>query len=425
MQSLPPRLLLVATVAFASGCPAPSPHQEPDALDYGITPVDEGPGTATEPVLCDLPGQPVPGAVVPRGMCIRRFAEVRTPRVLVVAPDGDLFVAAPNAATAGGAYGGPGAILVLSDDNRDGVAEVHTFAEALPDVHGLALDGQYLYFTTSRTIWRTPYSPGLRRERGPRESLGEFSSVEAERWTHGLARSVGGKLFATQGVYSANSCPDTPRNGVIQQLSGGGLDTVASGLRNPMYIRCHPSEEVCLAAELGDDGGLSYGAREKILAVRPDTNYGFPCCAGTDQSNPSGGGRFSCAAAAREEATFPLNDTPFGLDWERGRWPAPLRNALFVALHGSFYSSPPWEGARIVFATVDPNTHVPTGPIDPATHAPRVQWNDFVRGFDYRGNPLDRPADVAFSPDGRMYFADDQGGAVYWVAPEGLRLRIP
>ena len=31
-----------------------------------------------------------------------------------------------------------------------------------------------------------------------------------------------------------------------------------------------------------------------------------------------------------------------------------------------------------------------------------------------------RPADVAFAPDGRLFFSVDQGNAVYWIAPETL-----
>jgi glucose/arabinose dehydrogenase len=36
------------------------------------------------------------------------------------------------------------------------------------------------------------------------------------------------------------------------------------------------------------------------------------------------------------------------------------------------------------------------------------------------GSVLDRPSDVAFAPDGRMFFADDQGHGIYWIAPRSL-----
>jgi glucose/arabinose dehydrogenase len=145
--------------------------------------------------------------------------------------------------------------------------------------------------------------------------------------------------------------------------------------------------------------------------VRPDTQYGFPCCTTTGQASPFNAGHFDCSGVTHEESSFPLNDTPFGLDWERGLWPTPFNNALVVALHGSFYSSPQWAGARLVFAQTDPVTHAPTGP-----------WLDLMRGFGPGGSPLERPADVAFAPDGRLFIADDTGNAVYWVAPDSLRM---
>jgi glucose/arabinose dehydrogenase len=82
---------------------------------------------------------------------------------------------------------------------------------------------------------------------------------------------------------------------------------------------------------------------------------------------------------------------------------------VFVALHGSFYTNPAWAGARIVFASVDPMTHMPT-----------EGWRDFVGGFGPGGSDLERPSDVTFAPDGRLFFADDQGGGVYWIAPSTL-----
>jgi glucose/arabinose dehydrogenase len=126
-------------------------------------------------------------------------------------------------------------------------------------------------------------------------------------------------------------------------------------------------------------------------------------------------GTFDCATVTPEEAQFPLNDTPFGLDWERGVWPTPFNGGLFVALHGSFYSSPPWQGSRVVFAPTDPVTHAPTGP-----------FQDIVRGFGYAhagGAPMERATDVAFAPDGRLFIADDMANAIYWVAPAGLAMR--
>lgn len=331
---------------------------------------------------------------------MRRFAKLTEARTLVVAPNGDLIVGAPSTAAAGGAVGGPGAIVVLADDDRDGVAEAHTFASGLPDVHGLALGEGYLYFTTRTTVWRTPYLAGQRQETGPREDMSMPAAFgTGGRWTHGLARSAGGQLFTSRGGFGA--CGVKP-GGEISRVAMGSASVVATGFRNPMYIRCHPRDEICAATELGED--LTAGAREKLVVLRPATDYGYPCCYSRDVAAPSSSA--ACGTTELEDASFPLSDTPFGLDWEPGYWPAPYSGALFVALHGSFYSSPPWQGARIVFAAADPQTG-----------APVEGWRDFLLGFGPQGTPLERPADVAFTGDGRMFFADDQGGAVYWMAP--------
>jgi glucose/arabinose dehydrogenase len=113
-----------------------------------------------------------------------------------------------------------------------------------------------------------------------------------------------------------------------------------------------------------------------------------------------------------EEVRFPLFDTPFGVDWERGVWPAPYQNVLCVGKHGSFYSSPSWLGAGVFCAPTDPSTHLPNAP-----------FQIFVDGFGSQHmstGQLFRAADVAFAPDGRLFVSDDIANEIYWVAPESL-----
>jgi glucose/arabinose dehydrogenase len=373
----------------------------PPIEDAAPTP-DDGPFVATTP-FCSL-GQDVAGASVPGGFCLRRFASVTEARTMVFAPNGDLFVGAPATGTPGGSSGGMGAILVLSDDDHDGVAEVTTFAKGISDVHGLTIGDGYLYFTTMNNVFRTPYTVGQRQETGPRQDLGLPALFgQGGRWTHGLAHSVGGTLYASRGQYGA--CGGSS-GGEISRVGMGKMDVVANGFRNPMYMRCHFRDELCAATELGEDGQT--GAREKLLALRPQTDYGYPCCYSSNKPTPATSPG-ACTGVKLEDASFVLSDTPFGFDWEHDLWPAPYRGAVFVALHGSFYTQPPWAGARIVFANVDPTTHMPT-----------ETWRDFVGGFGPGGSVLERPSDVTFAPDGRMFFADDQGGGVYWIAPASL-----
>ena len=47
-------------------------------------------------------GHDVPGATVPAGFCMREFVTLPSPRVMALAPNGDLFVSTPSQLTPGG-----------------------------------------------------------------------------------------------------------------------------------------------------------------------------------------------------------------------------------------------------------------------------------------------------------------------------------
>jgi glucose/arabinose dehydrogenase len=382
--------------------------------DASAPPVD---ANATSPTFCGR-GIDVAGATPPAGFCLKQYAKVVEARTITFAPNGDLFVGAPSTPTPGGSSGGPGAILLLTDANRDGVAETHTFLEqidaktSLADVHGIAVGGGALYFTTQASVWRTPYADGQLAASGTPVSLGLATTFgEGGRWTHGLALSVGGTLLASRGAYA--TCGSGEGGEISSVAADGTLTALASGFRNPMYMRCHRTDDMCAAMELGED--LLMGAREKMLIVRPNTKYGYPCCTTMDAPIEGAMGTL-CDDVIKEDASFTLSDTPFGFDWETGAWPAPFTGGIFVALHGSAYSSPPdpvWKGVGIVYAPTNPTTHVPT-----------QDWQLFLGGFSPDGTVLERPSDIAFARDGRMFFSDDTGGHVFWMAPTNLAVPI-
>jgi glucose/arabinose dehydrogenase len=387
-----------------------------DAASVGERPPGGEPvldGDPNSPTFCGR-GASVPGAAPLAGFCVKHYAQIDEPRAIAFAPNGDLFVAAPSRGTPGGAQGGPGAILVVSDDDRDGLGEVKTFLDGVPEVHGLAFGASALYFTIGDDILRVPYADGQRAATGKPQSLGMPASFAAGgRWTHGLALSRGGQLYASRGEYGVCGASHGGEISAVSHEGGGAgavTTTIAAGFRNPMYLRCHAEDEVCAAMELGDDLHQP-GAREKMVFLRPSTRYGFPCCYTTGLPEQPGA---ACDDVTMEEASFPLESTPFGFDWEPGRWDAPWKGGVFVALHGSAYTNPLWKGVAIVWAPTDPTTHVPV-----------QDWTTFVDGFGPGGRLLQRPSDIKFSPDGRMFFADDNGGHIFWVAPTTLLVPNP
>lgn len=457
--ALVPASLLIAFVTACSsstedGGPGPggndaavSADARPDAMgvdalpDSGVitdatvadsgdaSPRDTGPSPDAS-TFCDLAGVPATGVTVPSGFCVRKFATmpVATPRVLAFAPNGDLFVASPHAFTPSGVPAGAGAIFVLPDDNHDGVADaISRYMEGsmMETVHGLLfspMDGTHgseLWFTTETAVHALPYTSGDRRAPGgaPRMVADMSDLGVSDRWTHNLARSSDGTVFVSRGQYDNKSCPQrNRRSGAVLKIGTGHDlhgDIAITGLRNPLFMRCAPWSAACFAAELSGDGWLGVGGVEKLVEIRDGDDFGYPCCINRNVPNPFISPPPDCSTTGVVVEPFPLHDTPFGFDWDRGRWPAPYTNGLFVAQHGEVGS---WI-----------NTGIKWAPVDPGTHRPGALQN-FATGFGSHCPPNSptlcpvqgRTADLVFAPDGRMFFSDDQGQAVYWVAPTTL-----
>jgi glucose/arabinose dehydrogenase len=365
------------------------------------------------PYFCDLGGD-APGLTVPPEFCIRRFASVACPRNLRFAPNGDVFVASPSEGTPGGAPLGLGAIVVLPDDDHDGKADaIVTYAQTpeLRSVHGLAFtrSNAQLLYTVADGVWSVPYQSNDRHMQ--MTGLSRIADLTGStRWTHTVAEATDGRIYASIGQYDSNFCPSQPRDGAIVRIGGTSPiegEVVVTGMRNPMYTRCTVWGP-CFGAELSGDGWSGIGGVEKLFLFHDGDDLGYPCC--VDRNQPTSGvdGMTpDCSNVTSGVQTIPLHDTPFGFDWDvDGNFPAPYTNGFFVAQHGSFAS---WVGAGVSWAPIDPGTHYPSQAVQP-----------FVTGFGH-GAVEGRPADVVFAPDGRMFIADDQGGAVYWIAPRTLR----
>jgi glucose/arabinose dehydrogenase len=343
---------------------------------------------------------------------MRKFADVPTPRVLLFAPNGDLFVSSPKRRTPGGAPAGAGAIFMFReiDPNRRS-----TFAQGdvFQSVHGILIAGGSFYYTLADGVYKVPFTAGMTAiDSAPPALIAPFSTQNVVgRFTHALAAGTDGSIYTTFGQLDNSSCQglDDPRIGTILRVGAGRDprgDIVTRGLRDPLFIRCMPWNS-CYAAELSGDAWESLGGTEKLIEIHDGDNFGYPCCVQRGVPNPDIQPAPNCSTLSEVRQTFPLHDTPFGFDWERDfGWPEPYRHGFFVGLHGDFAN---WTHAGLQWAPTDPTTHVP------------VQATlDFALGFG-RGRTISRVADLLFAPDGRLFLTDDQGGAIYWIAPRTLR----
>lgn len=354
-------------------------------------------------------GLDVDGVTVPPEFCIRQFARVATPRVLAFAPNGDLFVSSPRRATPGGAPRGDAAIYLYRLDT----GQRFTFAQgdAYESIHALLVTPDTFYYSTANAVFAAPYTPGETRiAETAHAQIADVSVTAAGRWTHALAMEADGTLLVANGQLDNDSCPlPDARNGAVMRIGPGHPPRgtiVTAGMRDPLYLRCMPWNR-CYAMELSGDVWENLGGREKLVELEDGRTLGYPCCIDKNLPNPDIHPVPDCSRVSASLHTFPLHDTPFGFDWERGSgWPEPYRNGFFVGLHGKFGS---WINAGLQWAPVDPETHLPAAPT-----------SDFATGFG-RFGAIPRVADVLFAPDGRLFFTDDQGGAIYWIAPRTLR----
>jgi glucose/arabinose dehydrogenase len=396
--------------------------------------------------FCSLPGsvvftpngpQMIPGSdasspslswlTLPVGFCAHYFAHVPTARQLRFAPDGHLFVASPTSPTTGGAGNGVAGVVVVPDDDHDGVADQNvTYLGQLPSTQGLLFANGYFYFQDGTSIRRIPFKNGDLSPSGAAETVTTVLAPQApEHWPKMIDVAQDGTMYVTNGGSQSDVCQSTrPVLGAIFKVNADGSETlVAKGFRNPIAMRCEPDHDLCIALELALDYSGGTGGREKLVPVHQGDDWGYPCCAtkGVPYANTTysdTGQPPDCSGVGVETDSVFVGHTPFGIDFETGKWPAPWGGRAFVTMHGVFGT---WEGARIVAIARDPSTGMPLPATDiDGGESANTNMMDFATGWDDGIQDHGRPAAVAFAPDGRLFLGDDQQGAVIWIAPVDL-----
>jgi glucose/arabinose dehydrogenase len=439
----------------SSSAEEPGPAFEGGAPFAGLDAAYDGPVTGSIAHPCSLPGSvvrtasgmttvaggklPNNGALpdvgyidVPIGFCVHYFGNVGNGRQIRFAPSGEAFVASPTAPTTSGGSGGESAIIVLPDDDNDGVADRNiTFISNLVATQGLLFNGGYLYYQNGATIRRLPYVPGQRAPSGSDElvvDIGAYHHQDGLHWIKALDVADDGTIYVGNGGSQSDSCvqPPWPFLGGILKLDGtpGGA-IVARGLRNPTAIRCARGHNQCFALELAKDYSASEAGREKLFPIRQGDDWGFPCCATqgvpyADAPYLSDAGKTmlaDCSGIAPSDDSFLIGDTPFGLDFETGLWSGMWAGRVYIANHGAAGT---WSGARLVAIAMDPTTGLPMPGTNYMGGPDMGNLVDFATGWDTGQNQHGRPTAVAFSSDGRLFLTNDQTGDIVWIAPASL-----
>lgn len=388
----------------------------------------DAPGTRRHLTPADLPppyasrsavnfGRIVPrpsGAVpkVPPGFTVEALATgLSGPRLMRVAPNGDIFVAEMRA----------GNIRVLHAGATGKRATASVYAKGLDAPFGLAFyppgaSPQYLYVGTVGAVLRFPYRKGDAAAPGKPKTIVRNLPDGGHATRDVVFSPDGRKMYVSVGSFSNDQEggeDDEARRADILQFNpdGSGERPFATGLRNPVQMAIHPltGDLWTVVNErdgLGEDLPPDYATR-----VRDGAFYGWPWYyIGANQDPRHKGER----PELRGRVTVPdvliqPHSAPLGMAVYTGKqFPAAYRNDIFVALHGSWNRSRR-TGYKVVRVLLRDGK--PTG-----------EYEDFLTGFVTPEDDVwGRPVGVAVAPDGALLVSDDAGGTVWRVAYAGAR----
>ncbi|WP_159729876.1 sorbosone dehydrogenase family protein [Methylosinus sp. Ce-a6] len=400
-----------------------------------ITPTDLPAPLASEPTASRSQVVPRPEGAAPKtldGFSAEVFASgLEGPRVIRVAPNGDIFVSE--------SVGGRLRIFRL-EDGKVAPASSHVFASELERPYGIEFyppgpEPRFVYVGAPTKVLRFPYKNGDLKASGPAEIVARLPGAEGGHWTRDLVFSRDGKTLYVAVGSKTNVAEGHPRPSAAEVAElekehglgasagaeleratvlaidpeGGSRRNVANGLRNCSGLQLRPnSDELwCVVNErdmLGDDLPPDYATR-----VKEGGFYGWPWhYIGAHEDPRHAGERPDLGDKITvPDVLFQPHSAPLGIAfYDGGQFPADYRGDAFVALHGS-WNRAKRTGYKVVRLSFEDG--VPTG-----------EYQDFLTGFvvvDAR--VWGRPVDVAVARDGSLLVSEDGNGTIWRVSYSG------
>ena len=362
---------------------------------------------------------------VPQGFTIDTYAEgVQAARLMVFAPNGDLFVSQTGA----------NIISVFRDTNKDGLPDERSvFVQGPPPrgrggaprgaggappastgqldrPFGLAFRDGYLYVGNTDAVVRYKYTPGDLKAQGEPEKLVDLPGGGNHFTRNVIFSGDGRKMFVSVG--SSDNINEQGGNDVRAAIheynpDGTGFRLFGTGIRNPVGLALQPGTNTLWTAVNERDGLGDELVPDYATSVKDGGFYGWPYSyignhVDTRVTNQK---PELVAKAIVPDVLIPAHSAALGLTFYTGtQFPQRYRNGLFVALHGSWNRSTT-EGVKVIFVPFANNR--PSGPIE-----------DFVTGFVVNptaNSKWGRPVGVTVTPDGSLLVSDDAANAIYRI----------
>lgn len=362
----------------------------------------------------------------PDGFRVELFASgLQAPRVLRLAPNGDVFVAETAA----------GRVQVLRA-GKDGRPVPSVFAKDLDQPFGMAFyppgpSPAWVYVALNNAVVRFPYRGGT-TPTGPAETVvARLSPRSGGHTTRDIAfTSDASRFFLSVGSESnvAEGEDKEPPGGVAAWEKAHGLGATwgdeesraavltfapngtdrrpyANGIRNCVGLALEPATGLpwCATNErdgLGDDLVPDY-----ITSVREGAFYGWPWYYLGRHPDPRHKGARPDLAdkVTAPDVLLQAHSAALTLTFaDRAAFPSRYKSGAFVALHGS-WNRAQRTGYKVIFVPFEAGK--PTG-----------AYEDFLTGFVVDDQRVwGRPVGVAFAADGSLLVTEDGSGTIWRV----------
>lgn len=395
--SLKALLLLGFTVVAAVAADVPGTHF--DVSPASLPAPYATPATDNSSHIVARPVATKPSA--PAGFTVSAYATGLTnPRWLAVAPNGDVFLAEPDA----------GKITLLRGTDK---ATATTFAAGFTKPHGLAFHDGALYVSDQYAVWRVAYKDGSTKGGAKTRVTKQADLGIGGHFTRDLAFGPDGTLYI--GIGSNENIDDQEpvfRAAVDKVNPDGTISVFASGIRNAVGLAFYPGTNDLFVSVNERDGFGDGLVPDYLTHVEAGAFYGWPYAYSGKNPDPVYGKRRPdmVAKSVTPDLLFQSHSAPTGLVFYEGtQFPAEYKGDAFVSLHGSWNSNKP-TGYKVV------RVHFANG-------RPVGGYDNFLTGFHIGDtSPAQvwgRPAGLAVAKDGSLLVADDAGKTVWKVSYTG------
>ncbi len=413
-----------APAAAPQSAPAVSnaPPPTPPFTDYRY----ESPGTVRHITIKDLP-QPFATESATNGpkvvarpenawpktlpyFKVNLFAPGLTnPRVMRIAPNGDIFLAETSA----------GDIKVFRGMTGDGKPEqIQVFATGLNTPFGIAFyppgkNPEWVYVANMDSVVRFPYHNGEMTSGGPPQHLLDLPSGGHHRSRDIVFSPDGKKMFVSVGSdQNVDDAPTEKNRADILELNpdGSGLRVYASGIRNPVGIAINPTTGELWCSVNERDGLGNNLVPDYITHIQDGGFYGWPWWYMGGTQDPRMAGKhpeLKDKVITPDVILQPHNASLEMTFYEGKQFPAEYAGDIFAAEHGSWNRSPR-AGYEVIRVPLHQSGHA-TG-----------EYEDFLTVFVVDGQSVwGRPVGVAVAPDGSLLVSDDASGSIWRVSYTG------